>query len=162
MRKSAPLILAALIALVLVGCKSPWVVPTGSQYEEAENLYLEATSRNYFSYETDSGKEPIVIGASMALSGSFQPFDDIPLKGAQLAIADINAKGGVLGRPLKLVTANAHVSMLGREASIGIEATEAVVEEGAEMIMVSCHFDTGNQAAFQAQFAGKITFSSCA
>ena len=71
----------------------------------------------------------------MAFSGGFQPYDDIPLKGAQLAIADINAKGGLLGRPFKRVMANAQSSLLGTEASIGIEATNEVIKEGAEMVM---------------------------
>ena len=162
MRKSAPLILVVLLSLGLAACGSSLVMPSSAEFDAAEELFLGATSRKSISDEINSGKDPIVIGASMAFSGAFQPFDDIPLKGAQLAIADINAKGGLLGRPLKLVMADAQSSFFGTESSIGIEATNAVIEEGAEMIMVSCHFDFGNKAAFQAQFVGKITFSSCA
>ncbi len=102
-------------------------------------------------------EDPIVIGAAIAMSGFVQPYDDGPLKGAQLAIADINAKGGVLGRQLTIVTADTK-----SDPAQGTNAAIEVLEQGAEMVMVTCDFDFGAAAALQASASGKVTFSSCA
>ena len=102
-------------------------------------------------------EDPIVIGAAIAMSGFVQPYDDGPLKGAQLAIADINAKGGVMGRQLKIVTADTK-----SDPAQGTNAAIEVLEQGAELVMVTCDFDFGAAAALEASAAGKVTFSSCA
>lgn len=46
---------------------------------------------------------PIVIGALYNFSGAQSLLDDFSVNGAKLAIDEINAAGGVLGRPLQLV-----------------------------------------------------------
>ena len=48
-------------------------------------------------------KEPIKIGFSMALSGGLSPNGKAALLAMQIWEADQNAKGGLLGRPVKLV-----------------------------------------------------------
>ncbi len=45
----------------------------------------------------------IKIGAVLPLSGTFSVYGQQALKGAQLAVEQINQNGGVLGRPLELV-----------------------------------------------------------
>ena len=102
-------------------------------------------------------EDPIIIGAAIAMSGFVQPYDDGPLKGAQLAIADINAKGGVLGRQLTIITADTK-----SDPAQGTNAAIEVLEQGAEMVIVTCDFDFGAAAALQATASGKVTFSSCA
>ncbi len=52
---------------------------------------------------TLTSSEPIVIGGNFALTGSGASWGENQLKGAQLAIKEINAAGGVLGTQLKLV-----------------------------------------------------------
>jgi len=47
--------------------------------------------------------EPITIGFGMALSGPLSPNGKQALLGARIWEEDINAKGGLLGRPVKLV-----------------------------------------------------------
>ena len=110
-----------------------------------------------FATQAQAEDDPIVIGAAIALSGFVQPYDDGPLKGAQLAVADINANGGVMGRQLKIVTADTK-----SDPAQGTNAAIEVLEQGAEMVMVTCDFDFGAAAALQASAAGKVTFSSCA
>lgn len=44
--------------------------------------------------------EPIVIGAAVAMSGFLVPYDQPPLAFAQMAVADVNAQGGVMGKAL--------------------------------------------------------------
>ncbi|MCF8779229.1 substrate-binding protein [Vibrio sp. IRLE0018] len=46
---------------------------------------------------------PVKIGAVLPLTGTFSVYGEQAVKGAQLAVEQINAKGGVLGRPLELV-----------------------------------------------------------
>jgi branched-chain amino acid transport system substrate-binding protein len=46
--------------------------------------------------------KPIVLGASLSLSGIYADGGKYCLEGYQLAINQVNAKGGVLGRPLQL------------------------------------------------------------
>lgn len=103
------------------------------------------------------GGNPIVIGAAVALSGPMQSYDDGPYKAAQLAIQDINAKGGLLGRPVTLV-----VSDTKSDISYGATAAQNVIDKGASMVMVTCDYDYGSAAANIADTRGLITFSSCA
>lgn len=46
---------------------------------------------------------PIKIGAVLPLSGTFSIYGQRAIKGAQLAVEQINAHGGVLGRSIELV-----------------------------------------------------------
>jgi len=50
------------------------------------------------------GAEPIKIGFPIALSGPTAVYGEPVLKGAELAVSEINAKGGVLGRKLELLS----------------------------------------------------------
>jgi branched-chain amino acid transport system substrate-binding protein len=52
--------------------------------------------------QTPSGK-PITIGFSMALTGSLAVNGKSGLLASQIWEEDINAKGGLLGRPVKLI-----------------------------------------------------------
>jgi branched-chain amino acid transport system substrate-binding protein len=47
--------------------------------------------------------EPIKIGFPIPLSGPTAVYGEPILKGAELAVAEINAKGGVLGRKIELI-----------------------------------------------------------
>ena len=51
----------------------------------------------------DSQGKPIKVGFPMILSGPGALFGEPALKGAQMFVEEINAKGGVLGRKLDLV-----------------------------------------------------------
>ena len=48
--------------------------------------------------------DPIVIAMPLALTGVISFYDQPNLAGAQIAVAEINKKGGVLNRPLKIPT----------------------------------------------------------
>jgi branched-chain amino acid transport system substrate-binding protein len=100
---------------------------------------------------------PIVIGAAIALSGPLAPYDDGPYKAMQLAVADINAKGGVLGRPLKLVKSDTK-----SDISYGATAAQIVMDKGASLVVVTCDYDYGSAAANIADARGLITFATCA
>jgi len=53
-----------------------------------------------------SAAEPIRIGVISPLTGAWTVYGKAHLAGMQLAVEEINAKGGVLGRPFKLVIAD--------------------------------------------------------
>ena len=49
-------------------------------------------------------KKPVKIGVVLPLSGGFEIYGNLGVRGAQMAVEEINAAGGVLGgRPLELV-----------------------------------------------------------
>jgi branched-chain amino acid transport system substrate-binding protein len=100
---------------------------------------------------------PIIVGAAVALSGPLAPYDEGPYKAVQLALDDINAHGGLLGRPLKLVTSDTK-----SDISYGATAAQNVIDKGASMVIVTCDYDYGSAAANIANDRGLITFASCA
>jgi len=56
-----------------------------------------------FPPEAFSQKKPILVGFPQILSGGGALFGQPALTGAQMAVKEINDKGGILGRPLELV-----------------------------------------------------------
>ena len=99
---------------------------------------------------------PIVIGFAIAQSGWMAP-NDTPSEAAELAIHDINAKGGLLGR--KIVTVYADTKSDRVESS---KAGLAVLSKGADLVVTSCDYDMGAPAALEAVKAGKMAWSLCA
>jgi branched-chain amino acid transport system substrate-binding protein len=55
----------------------------------------------------DAAGKPILVGFPMILSGGGALFGVPSAKGAEMAVKEINDKGGVLGRPLKLLVRDA-------------------------------------------------------
>jgi len=100
--------------------------------------------------------KPIVIGAVVDLTKNMAPFDAPALLAAQLEIKAINAKGGVDGRPLKMVFLNDQldpaktkqdaVSMLAKKVDIG---------------WVTCDVNYAAPAAQEFLNAGKLTIAPC-
>lgn len=103
------------------------------------------------------GKEPIVIGLVMPYSGWFAAIDEGTIKGAELAVDDINAAGGVMGRPLKIVSYD-----MKSDPPLGADGAIDVISKGAKMIMVPTDFDFGGPGAFVAQSKGIPVFSGAA
>jgi branched-chain amino acid transport system substrate-binding protein len=102
----------------------------------------------------DAGEIP--IGAATSFSGWMAAFDKNPTRAAELAVEDINAKGGVLGKKLKIV----HVDTKTDQA-LTAKAAQELVSQGVPMIMTACDFDSGAPAALVAQKAGVLAMSSC-
>jgi branched-chain amino acid transport system substrate-binding protein len=98
--------------------------------------------------------DPIVVGMDMAFSGWFQPIDDSTEKGIELAVDDINAAGGVLGRKLKIERYD-----MKSEPPLGADGAIDLISRGAKAILVSSDFDFGAPGSFIAQSKGIITFA---
>jgi branched-chain amino acid transport system substrate-binding protein len=98
-----------------------------------------------------TSSEPIVIGFAGGTTG-FLNFYDGPVKaGAELAISEINAKGGVAGRKLKLIAKDnkSNTDQI-------VPAALAVLDQGADIVMPTCDYDLGGPAAREADKAGKL------
>ena len=102
-------------------------------------------------------EDPIVIGAAIAQSGVIAPYDEGPAKAMEIAIDEINAKGGVLGRQLKIVYADTK-----SDIAYGSTAAQQVIDQGASLVVVTCDYDYGSAAATVAVAKGLIAFSTCA
>jgi branched-chain amino acid transport system substrate-binding protein len=106
---------------------------------------------------TASAQDTVTVGFPIALTGFVAPYDDGPHKAAMLAIGDINAKGGLLGK--KIVTVEADTKS---DPAQGATAATDVLSKGATMLMVTCDFDFGAPAALVGQGQNVIAFSPCA
>ncbi|MCA0851326.1 ABC transporter substrate-binding protein [Salipiger thiooxidans] len=104
-----------------------------------------------------AAEDPIVIGVASGQTGTLAPWDLGAARGAELAVEDINANGGLLGRPVELVIRDTK-----SDPSLGPTAALEVLDQGAEMVMVACDYDFGAPAALAAISSGKIAMASCA
>jgi branched-chain amino acid transport system substrate-binding protein len=102
-------------------------------------------------------KEPLIIGAVFNATGWMATYDQMPRGAALLAIEDINAKGGVLGRELKLIELDGKTD----PATVG-NAARQLIQQGAEVVIAPCDFDIGAPASQAAQEAGMVGVSTCA
>jgi branched-chain amino acid transport system substrate-binding protein len=98
----------------------------------------------------------VVVGAATSFSGWMAAFDMPPTRSAELAIDDINAAGGVLGKKLRL----SHIDTK-TDAAQTARAAQDLVKQGVRMILSACDFDAGAPAALVAQQAGVISVSAC-
>ena len=100
--------------------------------------------------------KPILIGFAVGLTGWIAPFDN-GWKVAEIAIEEINAKGGLLGR--KLATAYCDTKS---DREQGAKCGQELVDKGADFIVVTCDYDFGGPAAISASRAGRISWALCA
>ena len=103
-----------------------------------------------------AAEEPIIIGAAIAQTGWASAFDLSATSGAEIAIADINAAGGVLGRPLKLIKGDTK-----SDVTLGPKVATELIDQGAVFLLVTCDFDAGAPQALVAQEKGLIAISVC-
>lgn len=86
--------------------------------------------------------EPIIIGGAIARSGPLEIFDGAVSKGAEVAIAEYNKKGGVLGRPLKIIYSDTK-----SDIPSATTAAAEVISKGANIVLTTCDYDYGGPAA---------------
>ena len=82
----------------------------------------------------DHVRAEIPIGFSSALTGPYAWLSELSLAGTELAIADLNAKGGVLGEPLEPIVVDD-----GCDAELAPLAAEKLVSEAVAVVFsVTC------------------------
>lgn len=106
---------------------------------------------------TAQDAEPIKIGFAIAESGWLSNYDIAPFRAAVTKIDEINAAGGLLGRQIEYKVIDTKTEQE-RSATAGAE----LVNDGVNMLVVSCDYDFGAPAALAANQAGVITMSLCA
>jgi len=80
-------------------------------------------------------QEPIKIGVIYGLGGAAAPYTKPAITGHEIAVDEINAKGGVLGRKLQLVIRDDQ-----SKPDVGVrEARELIVKEKADFLMGVIH-----------------------
>jgi len=102
-------------------------------------------------------EETITIGAALCLTGIQAPLDGPALKGAQVAVDEINKKGGVLGRQLVLISLDCKSDPV----TTGNVAVQ-LIDQGANAIIAPSDFDFGGPASREAQKAGLVGISPAA
>jgi branched-chain amino acid transport system substrate-binding protein len=95
-----------------------------------------------------------VFGLVMSFSGWFAPVDADTIAGAKLAVAEINAAGGVLGQPIEVVEFDNK-----SEPPLGADGAVDVIGKGAKAILFPSDFDFGAPGAYVAQQKDVIAFS---
>jgi branched-chain amino acid transport system substrate-binding protein len=106
--------------------------------------------------ENLAAADPIVIAMPLALTGVISFYDKPNLAGAQIAVAEINRKGGVLNRPLKIISADTK-SDLGLIAGVA----NSLLDKGADVMIPTLDYDFGGPSA-RAANARKIPAISLA
>lgn len=74
--------------------------------------------------------EPIQIGVITSLSGSFATFGGMEIAGYKVAVAEVNAQGGIWGRPLALL-----VEDDASNQNAALAAAEKLIGKGVPLIM---------------------------
>jgi branched-chain amino acid transport system substrate-binding protein len=151
------------VALLLAGCAGgapptedePAPAAEEAPAEEAAPVEEEPIEEETAAAEEDEG--PIIIGAVFNATGWMADYDQPPREAALLAIEDINAAGGILGREVQLIERDGET-----DPTKVREVTQELIDEGADAIIAPCDFDIGGPASQAAQGAGLIGVSTCA
>ncbi|HYW85332.1 MAG TPA: ABC transporter substrate-binding protein, partial [Spirochaetia bacterium] len=101
--------------------------------------------------------QTILIGGALCLTGIQAPLDEPAVRGAQLAVDELNKKGGILGRTVEFVNLDGKSDPV----TVGNVAVE-LIKKGAKAIIAPSDFDFGGPASREAQKAGIVGISPAA
>jgi branched-chain amino acid transport system substrate-binding protein len=104
-----------------------------------------------------TAKPPIIIGWAFDGNGSMAPFDGPALAAAKLQINAINAKGGVLGRKIKLLTCDTQ----GNKPDVAKACALRLVSQKANVMFTTCDVDLAAPVVRVAIDRGLLTIASC-
>ncbi|WP_422758506.1 ABC transporter substrate-binding protein [Paenarthrobacter sp. C1] len=91
----------------------------------------------------------ITIGSAKALSGAFSFYDAAGNNAEQMAVEQINAKGGINGCQVKLVTKDTK-----SDPAVGSQVARELIREGAQVLLPPADSGLGTPAAMAAQSQG--------
>jgi len=100
---------------------------------------------------------PIVIGWAFDSKGNMAPFDGPALAAAKIRVGQINAKGGVRGRPLKILTCDTNNNNPAKAKS----CAASLLGKGAHVMFVTCDVDYATPVVQEALKAGKLAIAPC-
>ncbi len=102
------------------------------------------------------GKQPIVIGWAFDSKGAMAPFDGPALAAAQLRVKQLNARGGVSGRPLSIVTCDTQ----GNKPAIAKSCAARLLGR-ANIIFTTCDVDFAAPVVQESINRGVLTVAPC-
>ncbi|MCF3639610.1 ABC transporter substrate-binding protein [Rhizobium sp. TRM95111] len=108
-------------------------------------------------YPALADDDRIVVGFATGASGFMEAYDKPAQDAAMIRIGEINAAGGLLGKQIEVVNADTK-----SDRAEGAKAGLTVIDEGADLVVVSCDYDFGAPAALAAEDAGLVSFFLCA
>ncbi len=101
--------------------------------------------------------KPIVIGWAFDSKGAMAPFDGPALAAAKLRVAQWNAKGGVDGRQLQIITCDTQ----GNKATIAKACALRLIGQGANVIFTTCDVDYAAPVVQEAINRGILAIAPC-
>ena len=106
---------------------------------------------------TTNAQAPIVIGWAFDSKGNMAPFDGPALAAAKVRIGQINAKGGVMGRPLRIETCDTNNNNPAKAKS----CAASLLGKGAHVMFTTCDVDFATPVVQESLKAGKLTIAPC-
>src|SRR5215208_4921397 len=100
---------------------------------------------------------PIVIGWAFDSKGAMAPFDGPALAAAKLRVSQLNAKGGVSGRPLQIKTCDTQ----GNKATIAKACASRLLGQGANVVFTTCDVDLAAPVVQTAINRGVLAIAPC-
>jgi len=101
--------------------------------------------------------QPIVIGWAFDAKGAMAPFDGPALAAAKIRVAQIDAKGGVNGRPLVIKTCNTQ----GNKPPVAKACADKLIAGGASVIFTTCDVDYAAPVVQESINKGLLTVAPC-
>jgi branched-chain amino acid transport system substrate-binding protein len=100
---------------------------------------------------------PIVIGWAFDSKGAMAPFDGPALAAAQVRVKQVNAKGGVSGRPLEIKTCDTQ----GNKPAIAKACATKLLGQGANVIFTTCDVDFAAPVVQETINRGVLAVAPC-
>jgi branched-chain amino acid transport system substrate-binding protein len=100
---------------------------------------------------------PIVIGWAFDSKGAMAPFDGPALAAAQVRVKQVNARGGVGGRPLQIQTCDTQ----GNKPAIAKACATKLLGQGANVIFTTCDVDFAAPVVQETINRGVLAIAPC-
>ncbi|HKY23720.1 MAG TPA: ABC transporter substrate-binding protein [Gaiella sp.] len=100
---------------------------------------------------------PIVIGWAYDGNGAMAPFDGPALAAAQIRVKQVNARGGVSGRKLRIATCNTQ----GNKPAIARACAAKLLGQGADVIFTTCDVDFAAPVVQETINRGVLAVAPC-
>jgi len=101
--------------------------------------------------------QPITIGWAFDSKGAMAPFDGPALAAARLRVKQVNARGGVGGRPLKITTCDTQ----GNKPTTAKACAQRLLGGGANIIFTTCDVDFATPVVQESINRGVLAVAPC-
>ena len=98
-----------------------------------------------------------MIGWAFDGKGAMAPFDGPALAAAQIRVKEWNAKGGVKGRKLKIITCDTQ----GNKPAIAKACAAKLLGQGVDVMFTTCDVDFAAPVVQESINAGKLAVAPC-